>query len=160
MIRRPPRSTRTDTLFPYTTLFRSLSLSQYRRAPVGCTSPRRYRRKNAMAAIPVRSSGARPPLHLLDTDSDLLGDLALRAEHRFPVVAAMLLAEIERAEIHDADTLPEDAITLGSEIEYLDEASDTRRTVRLVLPAAADIEAGRISVLTPMGAGRSEEPHV
>src|SRR3546814_4618702 len=26
MIRRPPRSTRTDTLFPYTTLFRSYSL--------------------------------------------------------------------------------------------------------------------------------------
>src|SRR3546814_20587854 len=25
MIRRPPRSTRTDTLFPYTTLFRSLT---------------------------------------------------------------------------------------------------------------------------------------
>src|SRR3546814_2672220 len=25
MIRRPPRSTRTDTLFPYTTLFRSIS---------------------------------------------------------------------------------------------------------------------------------------
>src|SRR3546814_19499670 len=27
MIRRPPRSTRTDTLFPYTTLFRSAALS-------------------------------------------------------------------------------------------------------------------------------------
>src|SRR3546814_7703041 len=27
MIRRPPRSTRTDTLFPYTTLFRSLDLA-------------------------------------------------------------------------------------------------------------------------------------
>src|SRR3546814_1666515 len=27
MIRRPPRSTRTDTLFPYTTLFRSLAQS-------------------------------------------------------------------------------------------------------------------------------------
>src|SRR3546814_18517690 len=27
MIRRPPRSTRTDTLFPYTTLFRSLSVA-------------------------------------------------------------------------------------------------------------------------------------
>src|SRR3546814_4132002 len=26
MIRRPPRSTRTDTLFPYTTLFRSIDL--------------------------------------------------------------------------------------------------------------------------------------
>src|SRR3546814_9446818 len=28
MIRRPPRSTRTDTLFPYTTLFRSASLME------------------------------------------------------------------------------------------------------------------------------------
>src|SRR3546814_1988326 len=28
MIRRPPRSTRTDTLFPYTTLFRSRDLDQ------------------------------------------------------------------------------------------------------------------------------------
>src|SRR3546814_2870837 len=31
MIRRPPRSTRTDTLFPYTTLFRSARLSLNRR---------------------------------------------------------------------------------------------------------------------------------
>src|SRR3546814_15386106 len=30
MIRRPPRSTRTDTLFPYTTLFRSLALFECR----------------------------------------------------------------------------------------------------------------------------------
>src|SRR3546814_16186274 len=28
MIRRPPRPTRTDTLFPYTTLFRSLDLAK------------------------------------------------------------------------------------------------------------------------------------
>src|SRR3546814_5820432 len=27
MIRRPPRSTRTDTLFPYTTLFRSITMT-------------------------------------------------------------------------------------------------------------------------------------
>src|SRR3546814_14275940 len=30
MIRRPPRSTRTDTLFPYTTLFRSRDLRSWR----------------------------------------------------------------------------------------------------------------------------------
>src|SRR3546814_3688281 len=34
MIRRPPRSTRTDTLFPYTTLFRSPSSSQPSRPAV------------------------------------------------------------------------------------------------------------------------------
>src|SRR3546814_10099791 len=32
MIRRPPRSTRTDTLFPYTTLFRSFAAREDRRA--------------------------------------------------------------------------------------------------------------------------------
>src|SRR3546814_7459683 len=42
MIRRPPRSTRTDTLFPYTTLFRS-------RHP---TTPMRSNR----AAVPARSA--------------------------------------------------------------------------------------------------------
>src|SRR3546814_6583370 len=31
MIRRPPRSTRTDTLFPYTTLFRSTELTAHTR---------------------------------------------------------------------------------------------------------------------------------
>src|SRR3546814_7077743 len=36
MIRPPPRSTRTDTLFPYTTLFRSLRLD------LGCRLRRRY----------------------------------------------------------------------------------------------------------------------
>src|SRR3546814_3265310 len=37
MIRRPPRSTRTDTLFPYTTLFRSeeLIVEQSREADIG-----------------------------------------------------------------------------------------------------------------------------
>src|SRR3546814_21153119 len=41
MIRRPPRSTRTDTLFPYTTLFRSTGTSRRRQRPrcatAGCT---------------------------------------------------------------------------------------------------------------------------
>src|SRR3546814_20911865 len=36
MIRRPPRSTRTDTLFPYTTLFRSLMIL---RAPIDTREP-------------------------------------------------------------------------------------------------------------------------
>src|SRR3546814_10470458 len=38
MIRRPPRSTRTDTLFPYTTLFRSLERPEPGRVPEGLRS--------------------------------------------------------------------------------------------------------------------------
>src|SRR3546814_6004847 len=37
MIRRPPRSTRTDTLFPYTTLFRSRASAAVQRAEAGGT---------------------------------------------------------------------------------------------------------------------------
>src|SRR3546814_14702215 len=35
MIRRPPRSTRTDTLFPYTTLFRSVEVVERGEAHLG-----------------------------------------------------------------------------------------------------------------------------
>src|SRR3546814_7564470 len=47
MIRRPPRSTRTDTLFPYTTLFRSRrrggGCATSCRASPGAPAPRRRR---------------------------------------------------------------------------------------------------------------------
>src|SRR3546814_18110110 len=43
MIRRPPRSTRTDTLFPYTTLFRSSTPQNAKRAsPAGKARLRRF----------------------------------------------------------------------------------------------------------------------
>src|SRR3546814_13573745 len=39
MLRRPPRSTRTDTLFPYTTLFRSDRPAGHGRKPPSCPGP-------------------------------------------------------------------------------------------------------------------------
>src|SRR3546814_5003713 len=67
MIRRPPRSTRTDTLFPYTTLFRSLGcspgLSQSNCIPVRCrqsTPARLYPRTHRAAGgnSPCSKAGA------------------------------------------------------------------------------------------------------
>src|SRR3546814_4809513 len=46
MIRRPPRSTRTDTLFPYTTLFRSIEPGTRATGPddgLGCERKREQR---------------------------------------------------------------------------------------------------------------------
>jgi regulator of nucleoside diphosphate kinase len=94
----------------------------------------------------------RPPIHLLAAESDMVSRLALQAEHRYPVVASMLLEEIERAELHDRDTLPDNAVILGSEVDFVDERSAQMRKVKLVLPASANIAHGRISILTPMGA--------
>jgi regulator of nucleoside diphosphate kinase len=100
-----------------------------------------------------RAGEERPRTHLLASESDLVADLALQAEHRQPVVAAMLLEEIERAELHDdAGTLPKDAVTLGSQVDFVDDKTHQLRKVQLVLPAHANIAEGRISILTPMGA--------
>src|SRR3546814_3517928 len=44
MIRRPPRSTRTDTLFPYTTLFRSFAFSRFRACLTDVLARQRPRR--------------------------------------------------------------------------------------------------------------------
>ena len=47
----------------------------------------------------------------------------MQAEHSQPVVAAMLLEELDRAELHDFDTLPDVVVTIGSEVDFLDEAT-------------------------------------
>lgn len=94
----------------------------------------------------------RPAIHVLADESDLVASLAMTMEQRQPVVAAMLLAEIERANLHLPGTLPEDAVRLGSEIVFVDERTGSERCIRLVVPGDADIAEGRISILTPVGA--------
>ena len=100
----------------------------------------------------LRAGEARPPIHLPLSESDVVARLALQVEHRQPVVAAMLLEEIERAELHEAGSLPDDVVILGSDVTFVDEKTSQARSVTLVLPAHANIAEGRISILTPMGA--------
>src|SRR3546814_8948749 len=52
MIRRPPRSTRTDTLFPYTTLFRSRRYPARRLTPATPEAPPDARRDGASPMRP------------------------------------------------------------------------------------------------------------
>src|SRR3546814_2923233 len=54
MIRRPPRSTRTDTLFPYTTLFRSARLAcRSAEAPRGEHAVHRPEARHMLGIVPV-----------------------------------------------------------------------------------------------------------
>jgi len=98
------------------------------------------------------TSSARPPIHLLASESDLVAGLALRAEHHQPVVAAMLLEEIERAELHAPEAMPAGHVRLHSLVTFVDEKSHQSHKVQVVLPGQANIADGRISILTPMGA--------
>src|SRR3546814_5597136 len=64
MIRRPPRSTRTDTLFPYTTLFRSVGVAfafGSLELRIGSARQRREKRRashTSPGATAISSSGA------------------------------------------------------------------------------------------------------
>src|SRR3546814_8950951 len=74
MIRRPPRSTRTDTLFPYTTLFRSIVIGRghdilAEGAHVACD-----RARHAQPRIGVDVRGADEPLHQLVRDIIIFGE--------------------------------------------------------------------------------------
>src|SRR3546814_4310650 len=77
MIRRPPRSTRTDTLFPYTTLFRS-GVVGWRRAArrrVGPGAVRPEASADRLVVVPVEVLiGALP--ERVDVDEGGLHDLA------------------------------------------------------------------------------------
>src|SRR3546814_15967880 len=55
MTRRPPRSTRTDTLFPYTTLFRSPATRASLRAAIGDTPPSGVARDPQSAGFRLQS---------------------------------------------------------------------------------------------------------
>src|SRR3546814_7598432 len=59
MIRRPPRSTRTDTLFPYTTLFRSPADGPRRQGRSGQGAPEPDRQRGEVRRRGQRRWGAR-----------------------------------------------------------------------------------------------------
>lgn len=92
-----------------------------------------------------------PPIVVSEADYDRLAALAAATEDRLPAVASVLQREMDRAQVLPAAAVPCDAVQMGSTVEFASDAGQARR-VTLVYPGEADIEAGRISILTPIGA--------
>jgi regulator of nucleoside diphosphate kinase len=102
----------------------------------------------------IRRAGARKPaIRISEADYDLIANYASGLEARSPALAQMLFEEIDRATVCPAGKLPAGVVTLGSEVSYLDDSTGAVRRVQLVMPGEADIDDGKISILTPMGAG-------
>ncbi len=94
----------------------------------------------------------RPPITLRSTDAERLSHLADAAAERHPVTAEFLAVEVERAKVApDAAPLP-GVVCMESELSFRDNSTGKEKRVKLVYPPDADVEAGRISVLTPIGA--------
>jgi regulator of nucleoside diphosphate kinase len=93
----------------------------------------------------------KPKIIVGEIDHERLTGLATTALERVPEVAEELLAEMDRAKVVAPGKLPADVVRMGSFVTF-DSDSAQHRRVQLVYPGEADIEQGRISVLTPIGA--------
>lgn len=83
-------------------------------------------------------------------------------EHRLTVLATAklsgrqetfalaLLAELERADVVPEGEMPSDAVRMDSWVEFEIDGRDRRR-VQIVYPGDANIDADKISILTPIG---------
>src|SRR3546814_20972196 len=97
MIRRPPRSTRTDTLFPYTTLFRSLRCAlEEALAPVEEARRARVQRHAVLGVIDCRREQV-SPFELAEFLLHRLPPRHIAADPRF--AAAVLLGIGDRRPI-------------------------------------------------------------
>lgn len=98
----------------------------------------------------VRANTRKPKITLGRTDHEILTRLAEAAHFNNAVVCDELLSELDRARVVSDARLGDDLIRMGSRVQYQTETGDVRNVV-LVYPAEADISAGRISILTPIG---------
>src|SRR3546814_6910548 len=89
MIRRPPRSTRSDTLFPYTTLFRSPRIGVEQAVDVGVVQPEFGQRIERFARRePAREKDAVDPARARardDIGKDAQLDIAMLRDSREPI---------------------------------------------------------------------------
>ena len=92
-----------------------------------------------------------PHILISTTEEKRLTTIAIAASRYLPEVSAALLSELERADVWPETAMPADVVRIGSIIEF-EVDHDRCLKVQLVFPENADINAGRISVLTPVGA--------
>lgn len=89
-----------------------------------------------------------PQIYLTQNDADRLMKLV---ESQPGKPFDKLESELVRANVVSREKIPEGVVTMNSRVIFENETTGERREVTLVYPGNADIDAGRISVLVPVG---------
>lgn len=92
----------------------------------------------------------KPNIVISKPDHERLTQLANGLLDRKPEMADILLGELERARVVEAESVPTNSVQMGSAVEYRSDDGSSRR-VTLVYPGDADIAQGKVSILTPIG---------
>jgi len=98
-----------------------------------------------------RDQPALPPIKIAQDESRRLSSLANSTMDLFPRVAQFLARELDRATVAAENDL-RGVVRMGSKVTYRDDETGATRDIVLVYPHEANIELGRISILTPVGA--------
>jgi regulator of nucleoside diphosphate kinase len=85
------------------------------------------------------------------TQLRLFVDAALRSGSQSNPALERLRAELDHATIIDAAALPQDLVTMDSRVRFEDLRSGEIEEYTLTFPDQADISAGRLSILAPIG---------
>jgi regulator of nucleoside diphosphate kinase len=94
------------------------------------------------------------PIVVTRTDHERLRLLieSARAPRRWEEMHLLALAdELESAEIVEPDAVPPDVVTMRSRVRVLVMVSGQASTYTICYPTEANLEAGRLSVLAPIG---------
>lgn len=105
----------------------------------------------------------RPAVFISTADLEQLIDLLPEIIEPAAPGAALLAQEIARAQICSEADMPARIVRLGSRVRYRDLVSGRQRQVQVVMPDAADMDLGRVSILSPVGAaliGMPEEQEI
>jgi len=96
-------------------------------------------------------SDAAPPIRVTAHDLARLDALLDTPAYRQHPGAAALQRELDRADVLPADHPANDVVGMHARVECIDEHDGSRRTLTLVYPHEADVDAGRVSILAPVG---------
>jgi regulator of nucleoside diphosphate kinase len=96
------------------------------------------------------NAAARPRPIFSYGDHDKLTQLAEGAMRRDPFLAQALLDELDRAEVVDEASVPSGVVRVGSVVEFTVDGHRRRGTI--VFPIDADIDSGKLSIMTPIAA--------
>ena len=101
----------------------------------------------------MSSTPSLPPITLHNADFDQLDQLvATSTNPNIAQVVDYLERELNRATVVSVEEIAADIVTMYATVTYTDNKSAQERTVTLVYPHETDIDAGKISVMTPIGA--------
>lgn len=95
---------------------------------------------------------ARPAVFISTADLERLIDLLPESVLPTAPGAALLSEEIARAQICAESDMPARVVRIGSTVRYRDLITGRQRQVQVVMPGDADMDQGRISILSPIGA--------